>query len=98
MHYIFENELEQIGNFNLQAALHMALFGIGFGSALTLWVTVFTVDFKPPFVFAGFLTTAIFSTIFTIYFGLRSGIDIRNSQKRIEAIKQGAGQIDSSVN
>jgi hypothetical protein len=86
--YVFDHELATIGSASAQSALHNTLFGAGFGAAISLWVTVFTVEIKNPNTYATFWALSIVSTIMAIYFGIRSFIDFRQAKKQITAIRE----------
>ncbi len=88
MHYVFEHELETLGNVNFQAALHMALFGVSVGAAISFGVTTATVEIANPYTYAAFLCLTVLSCLMTFYFGIRSLIDFMNAKKQLNALKQ----------
>ncbi len=88
MYYVFAQELETLGSSSLQGSLHIALFGIGFGAAVSLWVTVATVAITNPFIYATFFAVASVFSLLTLYFGIRSVIDLINARKQVKLIKE----------
>src|SRR5690348_11598342 len=96
MHYIFESELKTLGTFNLQAGIHIGLFGVGLGSFITFLITLLTVALPSPTMFASFLALTVVSGIASVYFGVRTAIDIREAKRQINEIIESKDEILNS--
>lgn len=97
MHYIFDYELENLGAANLQASVNLGLFGIVFGAAASLWVTVFTAAFADPSTANLFTVAAIALSILSLYFAVRCYLDLRRARQQLASIKEGKEDAASFV-
>jgi hypothetical protein len=87
MYYVSDQELEIIGSSNAQSSLHLTFFGVFAGAALALGLTLITLEIADPRIYAAFWAGLTVSLAFTIYFGIRSFVDWKNSAKQIKAIR-----------
>jgi len=88
MYYVFGQELDAIGSSSIQSSLHLAFFGAAFGAALSLWVTIATVEIIKPRTYGAFFAAALLSTVMAIYFLIRSVIDWRYATQHVKTIKE----------
>lgn len=87
MYYIFEQELEAIGSANSQSAINLAFFGVALGAAISLWITLLTVEMKNPSVNAALCACGLVATVSAFYFGVRAFFDFRAAQRQVNAIR-----------
>jgi hypothetical protein len=86
MYRVFETELENLGS--AQNSVHLAFFGIAFGAALTLSVTLITVDINNSKTYASFWASLLVSVGASFYFGLRALFDWRKAKRHVRDIKE----------
>jgi hypothetical protein len=85
MYSITEPELDAVSSpFN---SVNLAFFGLSFGAALAVLVTLFTVDIdgKP---FGAFVAAAIVSVMAVLYFGIQAARDHYRSAQMTDRIKR----------
>lgn len=87
MYYIFDQELEAIGSANSQSGMNFAFFGAALGAAISLWITLLTVEMKSPAVYAAFCACGLVATASAFYFGVRAFLDVRSAQRQVNAIR-----------
>jgi hypothetical protein len=83
---LFEMELDRLSS--AQNSLHVAFFGVAFGTALSLGITLSTVEISRPRVLAAYWGIFICSTVLAIYFFVRGLLDWRASRQQIRTIKE----------
>lgn len=92
MNYVSDQELDTIGSATIQNSLHLTFFGAAFGAAVAFGVTLNTVVFTSPNVYAAYWAVFIVSVVGAAYFGVRSWLDWRiaaNERKRIREESRG---------
>jgi hypothetical protein len=92
MHYVFEHELDNLGTANIQASINLGLFGISFGAAVSLWITVLTVAFADQSTANLIIAIAVALSLLSVYLGARCYFDVRKARKQLEAIKENKGE------
>lgn len=84
MYHVLKQELDiLISGFS---SLHMALFGIASGAAITCYVTYNTAQLPEPLKTKYWMATFL-TTVLAIYFGLMAGKDWFKARKEIQRIK-----------
>ena len=86
MYRLFETELDSLGS--AQNSVHLAFFGLAFGAALALGITLLTVDISSTKTYAAFWASLLVSVLGTFYFGLRAFFDWRKAKQNIRSIKE----------
>lgn len=84
---VTETELDTIAA--LGNSINLAFFGISVGAAVSFGITLKTVPIADPATLATFASFTALSSAGTIYFGIRSAIDYRAAQKKLNDIKKG---------
>lgn len=79
-------ELDRLSS--IQNSLHVAFFGVAFGAALSLGITLSTVEISSPRVLAAYWGIFVCSTLLAIYFFVRGLLDWRESKQQIQTIKE----------
>lgn|GEM_PF-3688376 len=88
MYYVFDQELDTLGSASAQASLHLAFFGVSIGAAITLAITLGTVEIGSPRAYAAFWGAFLLSVVSTLYFGIRAALDFRRSRRQIREIRK----------
>jgi hypothetical protein len=86
MYRLFETELDSLGS--AQNSVHLAFFGLAFGAALALGITLLTVDISNPKTYAAFWASLLVSMAGTLYCGVRAAFDWRKAKENIRKIKE----------
>ncbi len=86
MHYVFEGELENLGTANIQASVNLGLFGVAFGAAASLWITVLTATFANPTTGNLFIAVAVALSLLSVFFAVKCVLDIRRARQQLAAI------------
>ena len=94
VYQVFEYELDSLTS--LGNSLDLTLAGIFFGAALTLGVTLGTASFTSPYTHASFVAAFLVSIGFTLFFGIRAGIEVNRSRKYIKRIKTESPTVPSN--
>jgi hypothetical protein len=69
----------------LGPSIYFGMFGIAIGIAVTAWTTILTVDLGSK-TFAGFIGTAIATTILSIFFGIKGWKAYSESRDKLSQI------------
>lgn len=81
-----EAELDSIVSHG--SALDLAFLGISSGALVTLFATLFSVTIPDPLKHATFVGATIVSAGFTIFFGFRTLLSVRESKRKLAKIKE----------
>ena len=83
---VLEPELDRL--FSGQSEVHFAMFGISFGAALALTITLSTVSILDAHIHAVFWAAFVAFMMMMVYFGIRAYSDRREAKGQIRRIKQ----------
>lgn len=86
MYYVQENELDTIGSSSGDSSLYMGFAGIASGAALTLGVTLSTVDIANPKTYAAYWGAFIVTLFCSLFLIVKSIQSYRKSRKEVQRI------------
>ncbi len=82
MCYVFDHELKTIGSANLKTSLDIGFFGVSFGALIAFAVTLATVVFTSPFLFAAFWALFGLFLLSSLFFLIRFIVSLERIIKR----------------
>jgi len=85
---VTEDELEALAEAGMHKSLDVGLFSLTFGVAITVLITLVTVDITDAKLNAGFVAVLAVSVILSIYFGIRALGAWRDAARKLEKLKQ----------
>ena len=97
MCYVFEHELKTIGSANLKTSLEFGFFGVSIGALIAFAITVSTVDFKSPYVYATFWALSGLSSLSTLFFFFRCILSWREASQEVNRILEESRNRDLDV-
>jgi len=94
MYHILRQDLDNL--ISGYASIHLTLFGIAFGAALTLIITYYAVPLEEP-IKTRFWSVGVVSTVITVYCGIMACRDWRRARAHIKRIKEETEQSEVTV-
>lgn len=88
MHYVFEDELKNLGTANIYASVNLTAFGVVFGAAMTLWITALTVSFASQNTANFIIAVAVALSLASLYLAVRCFLDVRRARRQLAAIME----------
>ena len=90
MYQVSGSELEALASGS--SSLHSGFFGAAVGASISFLTTLLTVSLSDR-LNAMFVALFVVSSLFTIFFGIKTWSDWNSSRKRIKEIKEGSRQV-----
>ena len=84
---VSDQELESLKSAADANSLHFGLFGIAFGAALSLFITIKTVTFTDVYTYFAFWSGFLVTSFATLYFAVRAMLSRRATKTLVDTIK-----------
>lgn len=85
---ISTSELDAVAS--LSPSVHMGFLGMSLGGLVAFGIVLGTVEIMNPSMYATFVALTAVSAVFTLYFGVRAGLDSYAARKKLRELKEGA--------
>jgi hypothetical protein len=87
MHPLTAGELDSVAALN--TSVHWTFLGICTGGLVSVGITLLTVSFTSPILFAGFVGATGVSALGCVVFGTLAGISHKEAQRKLKEVKRG---------
>ena|ERR1700693_1742254 len=87
MHSVSSHELDTVAS--LSNTVHLCLFGLCAGAAVTCGAVLTTANITDPKTYAGYVAALIMCGVLSLYFGIRGCIDYHAAKKKLKELKGG---------
>lgn len=87
MHHVSGADLDSIAS--LGNSIHLTLFGVCAGAAISFWVVLSTTKVTDPMAHAEYVIGLGAAVVFSIYFGAFGVTDYVRARRRLKEIKNG---------
>lgn len=95
MHLVSEETLDLL--VSRDAPLFLAFFGITFGAALALGITLTTVDLSSSYIIAAYWGSFVVTFVLSVVFFIKGFSDWRRSKRELKAIKEQGASVKAVI-